>query len=435
MLVAAVPVTAGAAPKPRYFVDEEKLPFEALPDATSHWGVHNGAGYRVEVPDDWNGDLVMWAHGFAGTGLELEVDNHPLRNYLIANGFAWAASSYSKNDYAVDQGVKDTHALASFFNGLVGNPDRIYITGASMGGHITAVSIEQYPNTYDGAMPICGVLGDFELFDFFLDFNLAGQQLGTGDSTYPLDPAQYLFGTVPAIKSNLEAVPGGWPVLLNPAGENFKNLVELQSGGERPNFDEAWFFWNSFPDFGSGIPGNFLFDLGVAGDGTLIGRPGIAIDNSDTTYQFDTDPSLTGAENDLNESIFRISAEPQGRHPNGLGGVPVVSGDISVPVVTLHNLGDLFVPFHMETIYAERVEEHGKSDLLVQRAIRGVSHCGFTGVELVTAFADLVAWVENGVKPAGDPIGDPIAVADPSFGCAFTDFATPGGHLLATPCP
>lgn len=58
------------------------------PDATSYWGVHTGAGYRIEVPDNWNGDLVVWAHGFRGTGLELTVDNHPLRALLIPLGYA-----------------------------------------------------------------------------------------------------------------------------------------------------------------------------------------------------------------------------------------------------------------------------------------------------------------------------------------------------------
>ncbi len=77
----------------------------------------------------------------------------------------------------------------------------------------------------------------------------------------------------------------------------------------------------------------------------------------------------------------------------------------------------------------------GNADLLVQRAIRGVGHCGFTGIELATAFADLVAWVELGIKPAGDVVTDPAAVAAPDYGCAFTDFVTPGGHILAAPCP
>ncbi len=436
MLLGVVTVpAAGAAngPKPDYFVDESTLPFVALPDATAMWGVHKGAGYRIEVPDDWNGDLVMWAHGFRGTGLELTVDNHPLREVLISEGFAWAASSYTRNDYDIKAGVQDTHALAKRFNGLVGKPDRVFITGASMGGHITAVSIEQYRNFYDGAMPVCGVLGDFELFDYFLDFNVAAQQLGLGTSTFPVDPAQYLFVDVPTIKANLSGPGPGWPLSLNTDGTNLKNLTELRSGGDRPNFDEAWFFWNTFPEFASG-PGNFLFDLGL-GDGTLTGSPGVALDNTDVVYQFDSDPALTAAEAAFNDDVVRVSQEAQGRSPNGLSQVPPIAGDPSVPVMSLHNLGDLFVPFHNQVVYGNEVAANGKSDLLVQRAIRGVNHCGFTGVELATAFFDLVDWVDTGVKPAGDDVTDPAAVAAPDFGCAFTDFATPGGHILPAPCP
>ena len=118
--------------------------------------------FRIEVPDAWNGRLVMWAHGYRGTGLELTVDNHPLRTFLVANGYAWAASSYSRNSYDPSQGAKDTHALTQLFNGRFGKPARTYITGASMGGHITGIVVEQYPRQYDGAMPVCGVLGDLK---------------------------------------------------------------------------------------------------------------------------------------------------------------------------------------------------------------------------------------------------------------------------------
>ncbi len=431
--LAMVPAaTAAKGPnQPEYFVDESKLPFTPLPGAEALWGVHKGAGYRIEVPDDWNGSLVMWAHGFRGTGLELTVDDHPLREWLIPNGFAWAASSYTRNDYHIAAGVQDTHALAKRFNGLVGKPDRVYITGASMGGHITAVSIEQYPSAYDGAMPICGVLGDFELFDYFLDFNVAAQQLGTGSSTFPVDPAQYVGVTVPAIKANLSGPGPGWPVSLTPDGVNLKNLTELRSGGERPNFDEAWFFWNTFPEFATG-PGNFLFDLGI-GDGTLVDSPGVALDNTDVVYQFDTDPNLSAAEQAFNDGVVRVEQDPQGRSPNGLSQVAPIAGDPPVPVLSLHNLGDLFVPYHNEVVYAEEAAATGKSDLVVQRAIRGVGHCDFTGFELVQALSDLVTWVETGVKPAGDGM-TPAAIADPNYGCAFT--VDPfDQHILATACP
>jgi len=48
--------------------------------------------------------------------------------------------------------------------------------------------------------------------------------------------------------------------------------------------------------------------------------------------------------------------------------------------------------------------------------------------------ADLVNWVENGVRPASDDVGNPAAVAASDFGCTFTD-QSPGAHLFATPCP
>jgi len=396
-----------------YYVDETKLPFTALPDARALWGVHNNAGYRVEVPVNWNGKLVMWAHGFRGTGAELTVDNHPLREFLIASGYAWAASSYSKNDYDPTQGAKDTHALTQLFNGLVGKPSRTYITGASMGGHVTGIVAEQWPKSYDGAMPICGVLGDYELFDYFLDFNVAAQTLSGVNKTFPYG-ADYLSTTVPATKAGLGPA---FPFALNANGQKFKSLVELRSGGDRPVFDQGWLFWNA-------VAGNYLFGLGV-GDGTLPRAPGVALQNSDVIYQFDTDPALSGDETAFNNSVQRVTADPQARRNNGLANVPPTTGDLRMPMLTLHTLGDLFVPFHMEQEYARRVAARGLSGNLVQRATRDYGHCAFTSTELVTTFTDLVKWVELGIKPAGDDVLNPAAVANPNFGCTYTDKVSP----------
>ncbi len=428
--LAATP--AMAAPPPSYYVDESKLPFAEVAGIPTErlWGVHNGAGYRIEVPDNWNGSLVLWAHGYRGTGLELTVDNHPLRNFLVANGYAWAASSYSRNAYDPSQGAKDTHALTSLFNGRVGRPDRTYITGASMGGHVTGIVAEQWPKSYDGAMPICGVLGDYELFDFFLDFNVAAQTLSGINKSYPYK-ADYLAATVPATKA---ALGPAFPFVLNPQGQNLKALTEQRSGGDRPVFDQGWLFWN-------GVAGDFLFGLGV-GDGTLPRAPGVAVQNSDVTYQFDADPALTPSETAFNASVQRITADPQARRNNGIANVAPTTGDLHIPMLTLHTLGDLFVPFHMEQEYARRVAANGDPDLLVQRATRDFGHCTFTPAELVTTFVDLVEWVEDGVKPAGDDVLNPAAVAAPDFGCTFTDKAaprlwnSPGLGFLAPPaCP
>ena len=102
-----------------FTVATASLPFAAMDGATvetDRWtGINAGAGYRIEVPKNWNGMLVMYAHGYAGEGNALTVSNPAFRRYLIDNGYAWAASSYTKNFYDVRVGVEDTNALANAF--------------------------------------------------------------------------------------------------------------------------------------------------------------------------------------------------------------------------------------------------------------------------------------------------------------------------------
>ena len=398
---------------PQYFVDETKLPFDALSGTTTTrlWGVRGGAGYRIEVPQEWNGELVLYAHGFRGGGLELTVSNHPIRRWLVEHGYAWAASSYATNGYDVTQGVKDTHDLGSLFNGLVANPSRTYFTGTSMGGHITGVAIEQYRNAYDGAMPMCGVMGDNKLFDYFADNHLVAHAIAGIDVPYPF-PSDYAATTLPLLRG-LFGAP--FPSTLTALGQKYAGAVENLSGGDRPMFEQAYRF--------SATGGNFLFSQGA-------GQPGSRT-NVDTIYQLDNDPALSSEEIALNNSIRRIDLVPNARHKEGLAGVPAINGDFTIPVLSMHTLGDLFVPFSMEQIYARRAAANGHADRLVTRAIRDINHCGFSTAEMERGFSDLVNWVATGAKPAGDDILTPATVADPNFGCQFSS----AGHALAPACP
>ncbi|HXG14618.1 MAG TPA: hypothetical protein VNK50_00110 [Calidithermus sp.] len=417
ILATAGPASAPTGPPPAYFVDPAKLPFDALPgtSTTRYWGIHGGAGYRIEVPDNWNGELVLYAHGFRGTGLELTVSNPRIRRYLVEHGYAWAASSYRTNGYDVKQGVKDTHALGELFRGLVGPPRRTWITGHSMGGHITGVAIEQYPEAYAGALPMCGVMGDNELFDYFLDYNLVAQALAGIPAEFPFPP-DYLAAVVPQVSA---ALGSPFPTNLNAAGLALRGVTQNISGGARPAFALSFVLW-----------ANFLFTVGVTG-GDIGVAAGNVQGNTDTVYQIDSDPALSPEELALNAAVLRVTQDPQGRHPNGLANIPPISGRLPVPVLSLHTIGDLFVPLSMEQIYARRAAAAGAADRLVIRAIRDHGHCGFMVAEEEQAFADLVNWVVNGVRPEGDDVLNSAAVADPRFGCRFS---LPG-HVGYPPCP
>lgn len=386
---------------------------------TNRWaGVLNGAAYRVEVPTNWNGKLVMYAHGFRGEGSILTVDNPSIRRHLIENGYAWAASSYSTNFYDVRAGVEDTNALALAFNNIAAAngrtlpaPDRVYITGVSMGGHITGAAIEAEATAtarnkvrYHGAVPMCGVMGGAELFNRFAGMQVTAQALA-GVPSYPTNKWSEIRDLVTNTLFNT------FPNNPKPDGVKYLSVVENLTGGERPLFDQ-----------GIAFGGSFAFAYGTFGsDGTVTGILNRNIlDTNAFTYLIAGDvPGSTA----LNSSAQKLTAAPDANRlrRDGLRWIPAINGEFSIPVVSIHTLGDLFVPFSMQQVYQERVAAKGNSNWLVQRAIRGASHCDFTVAEQVRAFEDMVVWEQTGTKPAGDDVMTPATVANPAYGCAFTD--------------
>ena len=174
-------------------------------------------------------------------------------------------------------------------------------------------------------------------------------------------------------------------------------------------------------NLGLAFGGAFASAYGTFGsDGTVTGiLTKNVLDTNEFTYVIDGDAPDSAA---LNAAAIKLTAAPDANRlrSDGLRWIPVANGDIHIPVVTLHTLGDLFVPFSMEQVYSKRVAAKGNSAWLVQRAIRGVSHCDFTTAEQTDAFGAMIAWEGGGPKPAGDDVVTPATVAAPTYGCTFT---------------
>ena len=396
---------------------------------TSRWqGVLNGALYKVEVPANWNGQLVMYAHGFRGNGNGLTVDAPSIRRWLIQNGYAWAASSYSKNYYDVRAGVEDTNALALEFVAIaaknsrtLATPTKYFITGVSMGGHITAAAIEDEATAtavhkvkYNGAVPMCGVVGDTELFNEFAAMQVTAQALA-GVPAYPTDK----FTDINAqVTTTLFGVPTLGSVITPTAGAGTKYASVLQNitGGPRPMYSIGLQYGRAFQS----AYGTFVADPATPyGSVTGILNKNV-LDTTGFTYTIDGDAAGSTA---LNASAQKVTpaADANRLRTDGLRWIPKANGEFKIPVVSIHTLGDLFVPFSMEQVYQKRVAAKGNSAFLVQRAIRGISHCDFTVAEQSKAFADMVAWEKGGAKPGGDDVVTAATVAAPTYGCAFTN--------------
>ncbi len=403
-------------------------PTDAVNMATSsRWaGVLKGAAYMVEVPANWNGKLVMFAHGYAGTGPALSVAPPPIRRHLVQSGYAWAASSYSTNYYDVRAGVEDTNALALAFTSIAAQngrplaaPVRTYITGRSMGGHIAAAAVEAETLAtavnkvrYHAALPMCGVMADAELFNRFAGMQVAAQAL----AGVPSHPVAQWAGVQAQVSSSLftsfpTSASPSLPIITTAKGAQFASVVKNLTGGERPMFAQGFEYGGSYR----------LAYGGFGGDGTINGI--LTQNNLDTQalrYTIDGELEATSA---LNASAQKLTAQPDANRlrRDGLRWIPVVNGAFKVPVLSIHTLGDMYVPFAMQQSYARRAAARGSSALLVQRAQRGAAHCDFTVAEQVESFEALAKWEQGGPKPAGDDVLTAAVVAAPSYGCTFTN--------------
>lgn len=362
--------------------------FEALPGAQALFGQLGGTAYQIEMPDDWNGRLALWAHGFRGSDPGLKVEPPPMREDLIENGYAWAASSYSANGFVPYEGAHETAALHDYFVEEFGEPEYVYITGGSMGGNVTLLSLELFPNRYDGALAACSAMGLGEV-DFIGHYVVLG--------AYAAGLSQEEYDSIDSITELGERI---LPSLQfdSDASALFERLITALTGGPRP------FRHEGFDDY---FLRNFL--LAAEFGPQLLD----AFDNTD--FEYPGDPASGVSAEDVNQAAIRIAGDPQVRNvdPN----LSNLTGAVPIPLLMLHTTGDGWVPISAMQDFRRLAEAAGNDDLLVQRAVRAPGHCDFTDQELTTATEDLTNWVENGAKPEGEDIQGPLEDA----GLDFTD--------------
>lgn len=200
--------------------------FAALPGATAHWGYLAGGAFRIEIPDTWNGGLVMYAHGYRGEGPDLYVTNSLVRAHLISRGYAWAASSYRANSYRPDYGVDDTLDLRTHFINRFGQPRWTILEGTSMGGHVLFASLEQHPNVYQGGLAECSAIG-IGIIDYLVAYTAAAEYIS---GVKLLDAASLqAFG---ALVQGEFLTAMGRPGSFTERGRRFDSVVKNLMGGD-----------------------------------------------------------------------------------------------------------------------------------------------------------------------------------------------------------
>ncbi len=339
-----------------------------------------GANYEVDIPADWNGDLVLYAHGYRDPSTDVSEDPGAgaqlLRGGLLARGFGFGWTSYSENGFAVKDGAQRVHQLGGIFRSHFGKPNKTYVMGTSLGSLVALKLAERYPSQYAGALLRCGIIGGSKaasdyignlrtLFDYFFPGVLPGDAVNV--------PVGLSF--------NADVLPAALPAILS----------NLAAAMEMAGVDQLDLQWANVSELINGILTGLYFHTIATNDILERTHGHVSFDNMETAYSGSSDDVA------LNAGIDRFSATPDALKYLNHWYQP--TGDLDIPVLTLHATRDPAAPMFHETAYAALVASAGNSNLLLQRSIDRFGHCGVTAAEALDAFVDLVDWVETGTKP------------------------------------
>ena len=367
-----------------------------------------GAPYRIRVPGNWNGTLLVYAHGYRDLADHPgEVDNRAadvapsaaLEPALLAQGYALAGSAYRNNGWAVREGIKDLRNLTLFFNSRFGRADNTILWGFSMGTVISFESMERYGDLYDGALCACAVgAGSSQSWDSAGDLALAY------DALFGMPQS---WGTPGDVRDDLdfdsEVLPKLFAEVSNPTNFPKFEFIRLVTGTPGrginppppPAFYPGWVFTDMFFStearaelerraFGPVVQNlNRAYNLTDAEKAYLValGVPAPIIENWLVTLNAGRTISAPFYARDY----LRRNADYSGR--------------ITSPVLTLHTLIDPLVTVSQEREYAETVAAARRTRYLYQAYTNGNGHCNFTGEQLLTSVNAINNWVKNRDKP------------------------------------
>ena len=341
-----------------------------------------GAFYRIAVPDTWNGTLVIWNHGYEFSEPDADVSLGPLAGLQLAEGYAVAASSYRDGQWAVFKSDRDLEELVRAFRKRFGKPQSVIVTGASLGGIVTASALERANlGNVVGAYPFCGAVAGSRVWDGALDIRL------TYDAVCADVPGAAIPGGATGMPSQFFPITNEQIALATHACTGILAPPAARTPGQQARLETI---------LGNlGIPESFLLTdmvFGVIGladltfdHGKLRGKPGVG--NIGVSY----DDAV------VNAAIERVSAHPGGAGRLQNNFVPRGRLDDGVKIVSLHTDKDGLVIVENEKEYDDVVEDDQLTIATVAEA--EPSHCGFTEAEVIAGWESLRGWLAGLPQP------------------------------------
>ncbi|WP_221760934.1 S9 family peptidase [Kibdelosporangium aridum] len=367
----------------------------------------NGAYFTIAVPKRWNRSLVVHTHGGPAASYDPSTTTEDLAEWavMVEEGYAWAASSYRRGGYGVRMAAADTENVRRLFVDRFGRPDRTYLHGQSFGGNVAAKVAETYGRkhgAYDGVLLTSGLLaGGSRGYNHRVDLRVVYQYYCRNlprptERQYPLWqglPADSTL-TPDEVLARLQECTGiaDDPAERTPSQQrDLADILAVTGIPERALPTHLQY-------------ATFLFQDIVWN--RLGGRNPFS--NQGVRY--------TGSHDDkaLNAGVARFSDDPSARRD--LSYDSDLTGQVSLPVLTLHAIDDPSVFVEHEAAYRATVDGAGQGSRVVQTFTRESGHDELSVSEYATSIAALDTWVRTGRKPTPRSIANTCGTFDNTYG-------------------
>jgi len=327
----------------------------AVPQSGAHTGTLQRAPYRIDIPANWNGDLVMLMHGYqpAGAPRTTPMKAADATSVFLKQGYAVAQSEYASQGWAIGDAIVDNEHLRQHFTHVFGRPAHTYIYGFSLGGLETAASIERYRHAYTGALVMCGV-------------TVSTPELLLRAVVTPLVALDAL---IPGVLPNLAAPDS--PPFIPPA-------VFAKALQAHPK--QAGLLEKRLQQTPETLPSLALYYMVLRELEQRAG--GMPVDNRKTLYHGFGDDAA------FNRQVHRYAGSPAAMAYAQRN--VTLTGRIDAPLVMQWNAFDQTIPSRFHPIYPDQVRAAGNGKLLTVLAPIGDGHCNFTDAQIAAAFRTLV---------------------------------------------
>ena len=382
-----------------------------------------GAYYWLAMPAQWNGTLVVHAHGGPELGTpkaQRPADDMTRWSIWTRAGFAYAGSGYRQGGVAVRSAAEDTERVRRRFVAQFGTPKLTVLHGQSWGAGVAVKAAEMArqasPNkpAFDAVLLTNGVLGGgVHSYNFRMDLRVVYQAL-CNNHPRPDEPSYPLWQGLPLdsklTRKELEERVDACTGVRKPAADRspeqqakLDRLLQLIRIQERSLVGHLnWATWH-FQD----IAWHRMQGRNVFG-------------NENVQY------GLKGQDDALNAKVARYSADPLAVAEFAQDAD--AEGRIAVPVLTMHAVNDPIAFVELESYFRERMVAGGQGGNLLQVFTDDSEHSYLSDAQYVTAISALLEWTQGAAKPTAVAIAKRCtgvdAAFDPTKGCRFlSDFS------------